>query len=126
RDEKTRRHLKIVSIEGLDLRNTLCSYVPDSNDEFPDGECGENGYALYLDTYDKYFFFAHRREDGLTAIYSVENDLGVFPSNSFAAGTKVWTDQGLVPIEAIQRGDKVLAKDEWTGTKAYKTVLELF
>jgi len=126
RDEKSRWYLKVISIEALDLRNTLCSYVPDSDIEFPDGECGENGYATYLDTYDKYFFFTHHREDGTSAQYSVENDLGVIPTNSFAAGTKVLTDRGFVAIEDIRRGDKVLAKDELTGRKAYKTVIDLF
>lgn len=41
----------------------------------------------------------------------------------FAAGTPVWTDSGLVPIERINAGDRVLAKDIETGELTYKPVL---
>jgi hypothetical protein len=41
----------------------------------------------------------------------------------FAAGTPVWTDSGLVPIETIQVGDRVLAKDIKSGELTYKPVL---
>ncbi len=39
------------------------------------------------------------------------------------AGTPIWTEQGLVPIEQIQPGDRVLAKHVETGELAYKVVL---
>jgi subtilisin family serine protease len=42
--------------------------------------------------------------------------------NCFAAGTKVWTDQGEMPIEQIKVGDKVLSKDPVTGQSGYKNV----
>jgi hypothetical protein len=41
----------------------------------------------------------------------------------FAAGTPVWTDRGAVPVEQIQVGDCVLAKDDETGELAYKPVV---
>jgi RHS repeat-associated protein len=46
--------------------------------------------------------------------------------NCFPAGTLVETDQGQVPIEDIQIGDKVLSKDEETGEIAYKEVINTF
>ena len=42
--------------------------------------------------------------------------------NCFVAGTLVLTISGYVPIEDIQIGDQVLAKDEITGDIAYKPV----
>jgi hypothetical protein len=39
------------------------------------------------------------------------------------AGTPVWTDSGLVPIEQIQVGDRVLSQNPETGELAYKPVL---
>lgn len=45
------------------------------------------------------------------------------PSSCFVAGTPVRTDTGLVAIESIQVGDRVLAKDIETGELAYKPVV---
>ncbi len=42
----------------------------------------------------------------------------------FTAGTPVWTEVGLTPIEKIRIGDRVLAKDIETGELAYKPVLQ--
>jgi hypothetical protein len=39
------------------------------------------------------------------------------------AGTPIWTDQGLVAIEKIMVGDRVLSQDVETGGLAYKPVL---
>ena len=48
----------------------------------------------------------------------------IYPRMScFAAGTPVRTETGLVPIEEIRVGDRVLAKDIETGELAYKPVL---
>lgn len=44
-------------------------------------------------------------------------------TSCFAAGTPVWTDKGLVSIEAIKVGDRVLSQDPTTGELAYKLVL---
>lgn len=41
-----------------------------------------------------------------------------------AAGTPVWTDRGLVAIETISVGDRVLAQDIESGGLAYKPVLQ--
>ncbi len=41
----------------------------------------------------------------------------------FAAGTPVWTERGLVSIEEIKVGDRVLSQDPNTGELAYKVVL---
>ncbi|MGG4451216.1 polymorphic toxin-type HINT domain-containing protein [Brevibacillus porteri] len=46
--------------------------------------------------------------------------------NCFTAGTKVLTDEGEKPIEAIEVGDKVLAKSDTTGEVEYKEVVKLF
>ncbi len=42
----------------------------------------------------------------------------------FGAGTPVWTEQGLVAIEKIAVGDRVLSKDIETGALAYRPVLK--
>jgi RHS repeat-associated protein len=44
----------------------------------------------------------------------------------FTAGTKVKTSKGDKPIEEVQVGDQVLAKDDKTGKQAYKEVEWLF
>ncbi|WP_010503351.1 polymorphic toxin-type HINT domain-containing protein [Paenibacillus elgii] len=46
--------------------------------------------------------------------------------NCFTAGTKVLTDKGEKPIEEIEVGDKVLAKNDEAGDIAYKEVEWLF
>jgi hypothetical protein len=45
--------------------------------------------------------------------------------NSFTAGTPVQTENGLVPIEEIRVGDKVLAQDPETGETGYFEVVDL-
>ncbi|HMW18296.1 MAG TPA: Hint domain-containing protein [Accumulibacter sp.] len=45
----------------------------------------------------------------------------------FVAGTLIWTDKGLVPIEQIRVGDRVLSKPETNdGPQAYQRVLKTF
>lgn len=44
----------------------------------------------------------------------------------FIAGTLVHTDKGLVPIEQIKVGDRVLSQPEQTREKAYKKVVNTF
>ena len=41
----------------------------------------------------------------------------------FAAGTPVWTDRGLAPIETLAMGDRVLGQDPESGALSYRTVL---
>lgn len=47
----------------------------------------------------------------------------VYTPSCFTAGTPVWTDAGLRPIESIGVGDRVLAKNVETGELGYKPVL---
>ena len=47
------------------------------------------------------------------------------PGCCFVAGTLVMTETGLRPIETIEVGDKVLARDETTGETALKPVTQL-
>ncbi|MDD2776263.1 MAG: polymorphic toxin-type HINT domain-containing protein [Gallionella sp.] len=44
----------------------------------------------------------------------------------FPAGTLVWTDKGMVPIEQIKVGDKVLSQPETGGEQCYKSVINTF
>lgn len=44
----------------------------------------------------------------------------------FIAGTLIHTQHGLVAIETIKVGDKVLSRDEKTGEQVYKPVLQTF
>lgn len=48
---------------------------------------------------------------------------GRYPRSCFAKGTPVWTKTGQQPIETIELGDMVLAKDVDTGELAYKPVI---
>jgi hypothetical protein len=41
----------------------------------------------------------------------------------FIAGTPVWTETGLQPIEKLRRGDRVLSQDPQTGELAFKFVV---
>ncbi|WGU94449.1 polymorphic toxin-type HINT domain-containing protein [Paenibacillus dendritiformis] len=61
-------------------------------------------------------------------IIKAESKIGklLLKCNCFTAGTKVLTDEGEKPIEEIEVGDKVLAKDDETGEMAYKEVEWLF
>jgi hypothetical protein len=45
---------------------------------------------------------------------------------SFTAGTLVLTKEGLKPIEEVQEGDIVLARDESTGENVWRTVIGTF
>jgi hypothetical protein len=45
------------------------------------------------------------------------------PEFCFVAGTLVHTDQGLKVIEKVSTGDRVLARDEFTGEQTFKPVL---
>ena len=44
----------------------------------------------------------------------------------FKEGTLIATEEGLIPIEEIREGDRVLAYDEVTGEQGYKPVVQLF
>ena len=45
-------------------------------------------------------------------------------SECFVAGTPVWTETGIRPIESIETGDRVLSQDQETGELAFKLVLQ--
>jgi hypothetical protein len=54
----------------------------------------------------------------------VSTTVGVyFRGSCFAAGTPVWTQDGLRPIEALEVGDLVLSQDTATGVQSYQPVL---
>jgi hypothetical protein len=65
-----------------------------------------------------------------TAVVNVSENSAGYPGSRFyrmscfAAGTPVWTDRGIVPIEQIAVGDRVLAKDVETGELSLKPVLK--
>jgi YD repeat-containing protein len=44
----------------------------------------------------------------------------------FEAGTEIWTERGLIPVEQIQVGDLVLAQNEATGETEMRMVIETF
>jgi hypothetical protein len=44
-------------------------------------------------------------------------------NNYFAAGIEVWTETGLLPIEKIMVGDRVLTRDSTTGELAFNLVI---
>ena len=45
------------------------------------------------------------------------------PMSCFLAGTPVWTQAGMVPIEEIEAGDLVLSQDPLSGKLGYRTVI---
>ncbi len=47
-------------------------------------------------------------------------------ANSFIAGTEVLTEHGLVPIETLQEGDWVYAKNDLTGEVALRQIVQMF
>jgi hypothetical protein len=55
---------------------------------------------------------------------STPSRMYVGPMSCFAAGTPVWTETGITPIEEIQVGDRVLSKDVETGALAYLPVIQ--
>jgi hypothetical protein len=52
-----------------------------------------------------------------------ETGISLVAGACFASGTLVYTKDGLVPIEDIKIGDRVLAQPEQTGEQAYKRVV---
>jgi len=98
------------------IRNDPCNYLPD-------GCMG--GTAKFVRTGDG-FFTIQLSLDGSVYDFAVVRDLGVYQCNCFTAGTTVLTDEGEKPIEEIQIGDKVLAKDSDTGEMSYQEVELLF
>lgn len=63
---------------------------------------------------------------GISMMRSFATASSVFKGMCFEAGTPVHTLQGPVPIESIQIGDLVAAKDEATGEVTWKPVVQLF
>lgn len=60
----------------------------------------------------------------LTALRAqLQSSFGGLWKDCLGAGTPVWTDRGMRPIEQIQVGDLVLAQDPETGEAAFKPVL---
>lgn len=55
---------------------------------------------------------------------SIEADYSVRTMSCFVAGTPVWTQAGMVPIEEIKIGDLVLSQDPHTGELNYRPVID--
>ena len=65
-----------------------------------------------------------KREITLARNENYENhELYLFQFSCFMPGVPVWTEAGLVPIERVRVGDRVLSQNPDTGELAYKFVL---
>jgi hypothetical protein len=117
---------KLVKAEnerGEELNNRIIRVLAAVSGRNADGEVSNwwQWWADYTDT--------QRLGDKRVVTVTEETEVVGDPSiwfyriSCFAAGTPVWTDSGLVPIEKLAIGDRVLAKDTETGELAYKTVL---
>jgi hypothetical protein len=53
-----------------------------------------------------------------------DNGRWYVPCCCLVAGTAVWTEAGLLPIEEVEVGDRVLSQDPQSGELAYKPVLK--
>jgi len=100
---------KKVEKANDEIRNSACFYV----------DCFA-GEAKFVGTGTIQF-----TANGQTSNYAVTPG-GLFECNCFTAGTTVLTDKGEKPIEDIQIGDQVLAKNEKTGEVSYQEVEILF
>ncbi|WP_426448479.1 polymorphic toxin-type HINT domain-containing protein [Paenibacillus sp. S-38] len=109
----------VMEIQGLALRNDGCSYL--------DGGC-QGGTTSITASGDGYLNIDLYLDGEVTsyAVVQLESGPVQFECNCFTAGTKVLTSDGEKPIEEINVGDKVLAKDDKTGEMAYKEVVSLF
>ncbi|MDH3976141.1 MAG: polymorphic toxin-type HINT domain-containing protein [Deltaproteobacteria bacterium] len=56
---------------------------------------------------------------------TVLNGSSAIPGNSFTEGTLVSTNEGYVAIEKLERGHKVLSRNDQTGKVAYKEITEI-
>ena len=66
------------------------------------------------------------QQEGKRVVLVNEGNGGALPiirGSCLVAGTPVWTEHGLAPIEQLRVGDRVLAKDIETGELVYKPVL---
>ena len=73
--------------------------------------------------------YQYRRTDTFQYLETVDINLSTLTppgrSNScLVAGTPVWTERGLVAVDKVRIGDRVLSKDVTTGELAYKPVLK--
>lgn len=73
---------------------------------------------------------AKPKEDAAaTASKEANGCVGAFctrPGSCFVAGTPVWTDHGVVPIESLDVGDLVLARDPDSRDVAYRPIVTRF
>lgn len=71
---------------------------------------------------------AKSKEDAV-ATNDANGCVGAFctrPGSCFVAGTPVWTDHGVVPIESLAEGDMVLARDPESRETSYRPVVTRF
>jgi hypothetical protein len=59
-------------------------------------------------------------------MHPIEHYLASPPSSGFIAGTPIWTDRGLVPIEQLKIGDSVLSQPEGMDEHIYRKVVRKF
>ena len=79
-----------------------------------------NGYSWPKPTQ---YIFGWRRFQYSAQDYTGMKLSGTIAVSCFLAGTPIRTETGIVPIESIRPGDRVLAQDQDTGELAYKVVL---
>ena len=104
--------------ESTALRNANAIALLKANAE---KDCGDN-VADWWDWWREYNELAPPTLIAQTSTYNYQHYEAFVPC-CFRAGTKVSALTGLVPIEQIVPGDRVLAQDPQTGELAYKLVL---
>ena len=83
-----------------------------------------NWWSQYTDTERPDGKMLVRISETQTVGRSPPRSMYVGPMSCFAAGTPVWTETGLAPIDEIEVGDRVLSKNIETGALAYLPVLQ--
>ena len=99
------------------IRNNACNYI--------EGGCGEDGTANFISSKNGIVTISLNDAKN-TMEFALIKDFGVIQCNCFTSGTSVLTINGEKPIEDIQIGDKVLAKNDVTGEMSYQDVEMLF
>jgi hypothetical protein len=111
--------------------NEMAFSTPAASASSPDGSTGSGADARPQYEYDNYrspnegTYLPPSSGYPPSAQAPPEPIITTFPHSCFARGTPVWTQSGLVPIEQVRPGDRVLAQDTASGELAYKPVLRV-